>query len=629
MKKVIVKKMNKLISHNIISMFDFSNIYNIYKFILLIFIVINILIIVWIMNNLKQQSIKTAGVWVNILFILNFANMYYTYDYYIKNINKLGAKGEKGDIGRRGYRGKGFICSQCGDAGMEKKDIYTTNVNDYEKTVKSSEVQSGVKCIFPFFHNGEAKYNCDKTQRKPGVDNDAYKNGWCATSLNLDGTYKNYGYCDLDQGDKEAKLEEIRKRRRQYILNNTGLLDLKVIMGNRSNITCPSGYEKINKDLNKNSGGKYIYLCKKMGIGSGGISNLSTVNSGTGDVTCPDGYRQIPQNLNQDSGGNDIRLCKQKSNKGYITDVIVQDNPDCPDNYTEISGNVNAGSGGEDVHICVSKVQNTLTFDCIFTWEKNKRTYIFRGENYWLINDKTKKSVDGYPKKIKTKWGNLPSNIDAAFTWGYDRKLYFFQGDKYWLFDDQRLEIAPGYPKFINDFWKGVPNNITAAFTWGKDKKTYFFYNEEYYRFNDKSKEVEKGYPRKINLKWKNGPEMIDAAFTYGYDNKTYFFNGNRYWILGPGDSILPGYPRDIDNVFKCSEKSTDGFTIKVRTLSGNVFKFSVSPSDSVKSVRQKIKDKDNSFTDSNRLYFDGVAMGKTGRLSEYKIVENSLIKIA
>jgi len=531
-------------------MIDLSNIYNIYKIILTLFIILFIFIIYWCNKNIKNSSIKILAIWINTLVLFNFINILFTINFYTKNINKVGRKGIPGSLGPRGFRGKSFICSQCGDAGKEKKDIYTTNVNDYGEIVNSDDVKPG-KCLFPFFHEGDVHYNCVNTKRKFNEKNDASKKGWCPTSLNINGYYKTYGYCDNDQADKEEENRIRSEKRRQYILNNTGLIDLTVVMGNRSNVKCPSGFKKINYDLNKNSGGKYIYLCKKMGIKGSGISELMSVDSGSNpDLKCDEGFGQIPYNLNTDSGGNDIRLCKRKSNSKYITDIKVQNNPNCPKDYIEVSGNVNSGSGGEAVHICVTKKQSSTKHDCIFKWEKDSHIYAFMGDKYISTEFKSPNIYDK-AKVIINKWGKLPSNIDAAFTWGYDRKLYFFKSDKFWLFDDTRLKIAPGYPKFIKDVWKGVPDNIGAVFTWSKDRKTYFFKGKYYYKFNNKTKSVEKGYPRIISQRWEGLPNSIDAVFMEPITGKACFVRGNSYWMLGPDDKVMDGYPKNLDFFIK------------------------------------------------------------------------------
>ena len=48
--------------------------------------------------------------------------------------------------------------------------------------------------------------------------------------------------------------------------------------------------------------------------------------------------------------------------------------------------------------------------DAAFIWEKNYKTYFFKGENYWRFNELgDRNSMDsGYPKHISI-WGKKPS----------------------------------------------------------------------------------------------------------------------------------------------------------------------------------------------------------------------------
>ena len=41
------------------------------------------------------------------------------------------------------------------------------------------------------------------------------------------------------------------------------ITDLYIVLGNSSNISCPEGFQKLDKDLNEGVGGDYIYLCYK------------------------------------------------------------------------------------------------------------------------------------------------------------------------------------------------------------------------------------------------------------------------------------------------------------------------------------------------------------------------------
>ena len=44
--------------------------------------------------------------------------------------------------------------------------------------------------------------------------------------------------------------------------------------GIRSDIECPAGYKKIERDLNEGSSGAYVYACKKMGTSNLGVGHI-------------------------------------------------------------------------------------------------------------------------------------------------------------------------------------------------------------------------------------------------------------------------------------------------------------------------------------------------------------------
>ena len=519
--------------------------------ILLIFIIFLLLILIAsAIRTLQNVTLRHASVWYILLLILNFSNMAFTLYYYRKKNKEVGKKGDTGYRGPRGYRGSSFLCSQCGLSGKKMKPVYTTNRNDFGEIKNDPDIKIG-KCVFPFIHNDEYQYKCVKESRKGNEENDSPKNGWCATSVNSELNYKTYGYCSPsdDIANRLKAEEEKRRKRREYMLSNTGLLDIRLVTGNRSSVQCPTGYTKINKDLNEDSGGKYIYLCKKMGLSSGGVVAISTVGDGE---NCPNNGRKLPYNLNKDSGGKKIYLCKQKTNKNFITDIKVQNTANCPENYSLNTENLNEGSGGKPVYICTSNERPSLiAIDTGFTYGKDKKTYFFKGDQYWKFDDSKENIAKDFPKNIVSKWGELPSDLDAVFTWGKNNKTYFFKGAKFWEFDDKRLKIASGYPKLIKDFWKGVPDNIDSVFTWGKDGKTYFFKGKFYYRFNDKMQKVDRGYPKEIKKRWKNAPISFNSIFTYGYDNKTYIFRADQYWVIGKDDEVSGDYPKKINTRFR------------------------------------------------------------------------------
>ena len=476
------------------------------KLIIISFIIILLIAYKFFKKYTGSTIIQIGIIWYSLLIILNLSNIYLMINSYIKTTNKKGLKGPKGDVGPIGKSGASFLCNQCGLTGKKLKPIYSTNINDNGERVNNSLISPG-KCVFPFMFNHELQYKCVKGPRSNNEPNDAPKSGWCATKLNGDKTYKKYGYCTFSGLEEQRRKEEEsrRKRKREYLMSNTGLLDIKLVAGNRSTVECPTGYTKINKDLNDQSGGKYIYVCSKRGLGSSGISQISSTNTDSNFV-CPSNFRKIPTNINQGSGGDKIFLCKNKSKKNFLTDILVQNDRQCPNNYQLATGNLNKDSGGKEVYICTSsKRENVQSIDTVFVWGKNKKTYFFRGDEFWLFNDKIQAVDNKYPKKISNYWDGIPSNVDGVFTWKKDNKTYFFKGDRFWQFDDSRLMVSPGYPKKIKNHWKGIPNNIDSVFTW-KDGNTYFFKGRYYYKYDDKTKKVARGYPRFIKKKVERSP---------------------------------------------------------------------------------------------------------------------------
>ena len=51
---------------------------------------------------------------------------------------------------------------------------------------------SGKKCVFPFKYRGIEYSTCTR-------DGDGGKGPWCSTSTNKDGSYKEWGRCDMSK----------------------------------------------------------------------------------------------------------------------------------------------------------------------------------------------------------------------------------------------------------------------------------------------------------------------------------------------------------------------------------------------------------------------------------------------
>jgi len=138
--------------------------------------------------------------------------------------------------------------------------------------------------------------------------------------------------------------------------------------------------------------------------------------------------------------------------------------------------------------------------DAVFQ-RANGRVYIFVDDYYYRFKDLLlfQPPIDefvldeGYPKKIATRWTELPSNLDAVFQLP-NHHIYFFKGeqyyrvaDKYWTGDISRSDRVEGcYPKNTTDEFLGVTFPIRAAFRRTSDRHIYFISDTTYTSNQDK-----------------------------------------------------------------------------------------------------------------------------------------------
>ena len=90
------------------------------------------------------------------------------------------------------------------------------------------------------------------------------------------------------------------------------------------NVTPVPGWSLINVDLNRDAGGKFIYLCYKTGLDD--LEAISAVTFITNNQQTPAGFVKIPQDLNEGAGGDFIYLCYKKemtSNPIRRVDVLI------------------------------------------------------------------------------------------------------------------------------------------------------------------------------------------------------------------------------------------------------------------------------------------------------------------
>jgi len=521
----------------------------IYLYILYISVVLvgvaGIYIISRIQNN---QYYKTISIWLLVLLEINLINMAFTIQNYMTNSKKVGSKGPKGDNGPRGFKGRNNICNQCGDQKLVK---YGSDMNDFNNKIEDPKLKIG-QCVFPFVFDNEFQYDCTTAARTDGIENDAMVNGWCATEVNSDNTYKTYGYCkDSDKNETKIKNNMSRQEReRDYQTNNSGILDIKIVSGVRTNVKCPPKYKKIDIDLNLMANGNFVYLCRKDGIGDSGVQDIKLT---TGDIGCSPGFRKLDKNLNDGfpdlSPSDMVEVCVKKGSSKFIRDIKIEKTKKCPKDYKLQDINLNKSVGGQELYMCTSKTVNQgIILDSAFIWGGDSNLYFFKDDKYWKLNMNSYKVEKGYPDKISSFWGKIPKNIDAVFTNPHDKHTYFFKGSVFYKYDNKNEKIAKGYPKKIKDVWKNVPDNLDAVYV-DSDKNVFFMYEDKYYEWNESEKRA--NTPLLINRRWVDAPSNINGMFYNTKKEQTYIIQANKIYKFNFDMKQDSSSPIDINSEFK------------------------------------------------------------------------------
>ncbi|MBD1397518.1 hypothetical protein H9Q13_10100 [Pontibacter sp. JH31] len=170
--------------------------------------------------------------------------------------------------------------------------------------------------------------------------------------------------------------------------------DLKIIMGSSSSIGTSDfpGYFKIDADLNKGAGGKYIYLCftrdpdKVVGsrvnpgawVNDGRIGKTVPVrgivvktqtfgpanqwpNDWTPPIEAKDALGYHCPDLNDGAGGNYIYAYQRKDSYDNTLPIVKEvgvlygqsSSIQPPSGWIKISGDLNDGAGGDYIYFCI------------------------------------------------------------------------------------------------------------------------------------------------------------------------------------------------------------------------------------------------------------------------------------
>ena len=182
---------------------------------------------------------------------------------------------------------------------------------------------------------------------------------------------------------------------------------------------------------------------------------------------------------------------------------------------------------------CLFKGYCNPSVTAIESWMGDGKSYIFKGNRFWRLNDYDGETDRGYPQTITSTWQNVPDDIDEVFLWGHNWSIYFFKGHQYYKYDDRLGKVnTRRYPKNITDGWPGLPSDgIDAGFTWS-DHESYFFKGDKVYLYDNFDDQVAYGYSngKLISDVWPGLPNNIDSAFRWYWDGISYFFKGDSYY---------------------------------------------------------------------------------------------------
>jgi hypothetical protein len=140
------------------------------------------------------------------------------------------------------------------------------------------------------------------------------------------------------------------------------ITDVKFCVSTLESCDCPTGYSKVEGDLNKGAKGKYIYTCTTTDTAAGAPWAMMTAIAGPKTSRCPDGYTRIEQDLSEGAlkHGAYHYLCYTRT--GYVAgEVDVEDiqiadsgssSVSCPVGYSKITQDLNSGCHGDYVYFC-------------------------------------------------------------------------------------------------------------------------------------------------------------------------------------------------------------------------------------------------------------------------------------
>lgn len=171
--------------------------------------------------------------------------------------------------------------------------------------------------------------------------------------------------------NRQEELEAVTQTFVPSYVMQLAVTDVRVISSNTYSEQPPYGFTKIDFDLNRNAGGRYIFVCQKqekipVARRQGDPQPITAIDIVGDDDwrSIPHGYVRINQDLNEGAGGSFIFLCfstdPAKAAEGLpIRSITViggsDDNLAAPYGFTKLKWDLNSGAGGDFIYMCYSR----------------------------------------------------------------------------------------------------------------------------------------------------------------------------------------------------------------------------------------------------------------------------------
>eukprot|EP00064_Thunnus_orientalis_P018033 superscaffoldBa00004022_g18122 len=90
--------------------------------------------------------------------------------------------------------------------------------------------------------------------------------------------------------------------------------------------------------------------------------------------------------------------------------------------------------------------------DSALYFSKNKKLIFFKGSGYWQWDEIGPTDFSSYPKPIEQLFHGVPSNTDAALMWT-NGHIYVFKGTQYWRVNQYHQAVEKAFPLDIATHW--------------------------------------------------------------------------------------------------------------------------------------------------------------------------------